>query len=544
MSISSRLLGWLFKLPPAETHDIRIERDVQVSMPDGIVLLADRYYPPKGNPPTILIRSPYGRRNIFGLMFGRPFAERGFQVFIQSCRGTFGSGGTLDPFHQERADGLATLEWLKKQDWFNGEIATLGGSYLGFVEWAIAKEAGSVLKAMATWVTSAEFRTVTYPGESLWFESSFGWTNQIKTQEGSPLGVLMGMLSGDKKLRPAYWHLPLIEVDEMVLGRPVQFWREWLEHNEPGDEYWTRSDFSGTVSQVTAPNHIGGGWYDLFLPQTIRDYLALVRAGRKPYLTIGPWTHTNLRHTGVLVKEALAWFRAHLLGDRSGLREMPVRIFVMGANEWRDLPEWPPAHTRPQRWHLHPSRILSPETPPESEPDRYRYDPADPTPGLGGATMSANAGPKDQRVLEARPDVLVYTSAVLDRDLEVIGPVQAELFVQSSLEHTDFFARLCDVDSSGKSINISDALLRLVPGRPPCEPDGTLRVGIDLWPTAYRFKRGHRIRVQVSSGAHPRWARNPGSGEPLATAQTLRAADQTVFHDPAHPSAIILPVQT
>jgi putative CocE/NonD family hydrolase len=158
--------------------------------------------------------------------------------------------------------------------------------------------------------------------------------------------------------------------------------------------------------------------------------------------------------------------------------------------------------------------------------------------------MSANSGPKDQRALEARPDVLVYTSAVLDRDLEVIGPVQAELFMQSSLEHTDFFARLCDVDASGKSINISDALVRLVPGRPPREPDRTLCVRIDLWPTAHRFKRGHRIRVQVSSGAHPRWARNPGSGEPLATAKTLYVADQTVFHDPAHPSAIILPVQT
>jgi putative CocE/NonD family hydrolase len=163
---------------------------------------------------------------------------------------------------------------------------------------------------------------------------------------------------------------------------------------------------------------------------------------------------------------------------------------------------------------------------------------------VGGAAMSANAGPKDQRALEARPDILVYTSAVLDHDLEVIGPVRAELFVKSSLEHTDFFARVCDVDPSGRSINISDALVRLVPGRPGRESDGTLRASVDLWPTAYRFKRGHRIRAQVSSGAHPRWARNPGSGEPLATAKTLCAADQAVFHDPAHPSAVILPVQT
>jgi putative CocE/NonD family hydrolase len=543
MSISSRLIGRLFGLPSAETHDIVMERDVGVTMPDGVVLLADHYYPRKGRPPTILIRSPYGRRNIFGLMFGRPFAERGFQVFIQSCRGTFGSGGTLEPFHQERGDGLATVGWMKAQDWFNGELVTFGASYLGFTQWAIASEVGPILKAMSTWVTSAEFRSVTYPGESLWFESSLGWTSQVTTQEGSALGVLRGLLAGDRRLRPAFHHLPLIEVDEMVLGRPVGFWRDWLEHNEPGDEWWTPCDFSGTVSQVTVPDHMGGGWYDLFLRQTIRDYLALVRAGRQPYLTIGPWAHTDLQYMGVSLKEALAWFRAHLLGDRSGLRVMPVRVFVMGANEWRDLPEWPPANSRSQRWHLHPAGVLGPETPPESEPDRYRYDPADPTPGVGGAAMS-NAGPRDQRALESRPDVLVYTSAVLDRDLEVIGPVQGDLFVRSSLEYTDFFARLCDVDPSGKSINICDALVRLGPGRPLRQSDGTLRVAIDLWPTAYRFKRGHRIRLQVSSGAHPRWARNPGSGEPLARATTLHAADQTVLHDPAHPSAIVLPVCT
>lgn len=543
MSISSRLIAWIFKLPPAETLDVVVEKDVKTPMPDGVVLLADHYYPRGGaKRPTTLIRSPYGRRNIWGLLFGRPFAERGFQVFIQSCRGTFGSGGTLDPFRQERSDGLATVEWMKKQDWFSGELVTFGPSYLGLVQWAIAKEAGAVLKAMSTWVTSAEFRSVTYPGESLWLESSFGWANQVMTQEGSPLALIGGMLAGNKKLEPAFAHLPLIDLDQMALGKPIKFWREWLEHNEPGDEWWTRTDFSGTVSEVTAPNYMGGGWYDIFLPLTIRDYLALVRAGHKPYLTIGPWTHTDLRYMGLSLKEAIVWFRAHLLGDRSGLRELPVRIFVMGANEWRDLPEWPPANSKPQRWYLHPGRVLSPETPPESEPDRYRYDPANPTPGVGGAALSTNSGPKDQRVLEARPDVLVYTSAVLDRDREAIGPVQAELFVQSTLEHTDFFARLCDVDPAGKSINIADALVRLVPGRFPRQPDGTLRVCIDLWPTAYRFKRGHRVRLQVSSGAHPRWARNPGSGEPLATATSLIAADQTVYHDPAHPSAIILSI--
>src|SRR5512143_2900003 len=167
MSISSRLIARIFKLPPAETLDVVVEKDVETPMPDGVVLLADHYYPRGGaKRPTTLIRSPYGRRNIWGLLFVRPFAERGFQVFIQSCRGTFGSGGALDPFRQERSDGLATVEWMKKQDWFSGELVTFGPSYLGLVQWAIANEAGPVLKAMSTWVTSAEFRSVTYPGES------------------------------------------------------------------------------------------------------------------------------------------------------------------------------------------------------------------------------------------------------------------------------------------------------------------------------------------------------------------------------------------
>jgi putative CocE/NonD family hydrolase len=284
-----------------------------------------------------------------------------------------------------------------------------------------------------------------------------------------------------------------------------------------------------------------GGWHDIFLPYQLHDYAALRSAGHEPYLTIGPWRHADQEAVATWARDSVAWLRAHLLGDRSLLRPDPVRIFVTGAEEWRDLPAWPP-DTQPQRWHLHPGEALGSEPPAASEPDRYTYHPGDPTPSLGGAVGLQGTARMDNRVLEARSDVLTYTSTPLPDDLELFGEVTADLFVRSSRDHTDFFARLCDVDPAGASINICDALLRLTPGRPASGPDGTIRLRFPLWPAAHRFRRGHRLRLQVSSGAHPRYARNTGSGEPLATATTLLAADQQVHHDPGHPSAVILPV--
>jgi putative CocE/NonD family hydrolase len=265
-------------------------------------------------------------------------------------------------------------------------------------------------------------------------------------------------------------------------------------------------------------------------------------AGREVQLIVGPWTHSAFGMLSAGIRESLAWLRAHMLDDRTHLRPERVRLFVMGANKWRTFEDWPPANVRPRRWHLQAGKGLAPAEPSTSEPDRYRYDPADPTPALGGAILSPPSGKKDQAPLAARADVLCYTGAALDADLEVIGPVAAEIWLRSSLEHTDLFVSLCDVNPKGKAINICDALVRLAPERPPAGADGVRKVVLELLPTAYRFRRGHRVRVQIASGAHPRWARNPGSGEPLATATTLIAADQEIFHDPAHPSAIILPV--
>lgn len=541
--LPSHLLERILDLPPAETRDIVIESDLRVPMADGAVLLADLIRARNTGPrPLILMRSPYGRNNGFIRWLGRPFAERGFHVLIQSCRGTFGSGGKFVPFRTEKDDGRDTLAWISKQPWFNGDVATYGPSYLGFVQWALAKDAGPMLKAMSAQITAANFRTINYPGESFTFDAMLRWAYLVHGQEKRLPGLMLNRLLEKPMLDRGFSHLPLCESDEKVVGYKVPFFQDWLEHNTAGDSWWDVADHTQTPPHVSAPVLFVAGFYDIFLPYQLRDYEAMVAAGKTPYLTIGPWSHSTMGAFGACVRESLAWFKAHLLGDRSLLREAPVRVFVMGANEWRDYPSWPPPNVRSVRYHLHPNGALGPASPPPSLPDRYWYDPAKPTPSVGGALLSQESGPHDNRKLEARADVLTYTTPPLDQHLEVIGPLTAELFVQSSRPHTDFFVRLCDVDPSGRSVNISDGIFRVFPGHPDVRPDGTWAVSVELWPTAHRFKKGHSLRLQVSSGAHPRFVRNPGTGEPLATAKKLIAANQTVHHDPEHPSAIVLSI--
>ncbi len=538
MTAASRFFGRALELPPAETTRVAVQRDLAVPMPDGVVLLADRYAPPGPRRPLVLVRSPYGRRGPFGLAYGRLLAERGFQVLVQSCRGTFGSGGSLDPFN-ERADGLATVAWLKDQPWYPGAFATAGPSYLGIVQWAIAAQAGQDLKAIAAQITTSDVAGAIYQGGAFSLETMLGWVDQVAHQE-RPLGLLR-QGQARRRLGPLLDRLPLGDLDRLATGHRVSYWQDWLAHDKPADPYWAGRGSSDGVPEVTAPVSFVGGWRDVFLPGMLADYAALVKAGHDPYLLIGPWRHTDQQVIGASVRDTLAWLRAYLLDDRSQLRPAPVRIFVGGCGEWRDLPGWPPP-ARQQRWHLHPAHRLDPAPPGPGEPDGYTYDPADPTPSVGGPADHQGDAQPDNRQLESRPDVLTYTSRPIEADVEIIGQVTAELFVRSSRQHTDFFARLCDVDPTGRSTNICDALARLTPASPPAGADGVIRAEIALWPTAHRFLAGHRLRLQVSSGAHPRYARNTGTGEPLATATTLAAARQEVYHDPARPSAVILPV--
>jgi putative CocE/NonD family hydrolase len=222
------------------------------------------------------------------------------------------------------------------------------------------------------------------------------------------------------------------------------------------------------------------------------------------------------------------------------VRSHAVRVQMMGINEWREFEAWPPA-TQTARYYLHQQHLSTEEPAANSTPDRYRYDPGDPTPTIGGAVINNQPGQQDNRLIERRDDVLCYTTLPLERALEIIGIVRLELYVRSSLEHADFFARLCDVTPAGESLNVCEGLLRIASGSGEVQADGSLRITVELWPTAYHFAPGHCLRLQVSNGAHPRWDRQLGTGESFVTATRMLCADQTIYHDRAHPSALILP---
>ncbi|KDN18079.1 CocE/NonD family hydrolase [Amycolatopsis rifamycinica] len=533
----SRLVERLLKLPAPATRRLAVQRDLRVPMPDGAELLADRWAPRANGDglPVALVRTPYGRRGAFGAILARPLAERGFQVLIQSTRGGFGSGGVFDPLRQEREDGLATLDWVVDQPWSGDAIVLVGPSYLGYVQWAAADRLPPQVKAMLPQVTESGLTLEFLREDGLSLETPFGWGVQVAVQERR--FALLRQRGQAKKVVRALNTLPLAQADVVAIGHRSDYIQDVLAH--PGHHpRWAEADHRHRVADVTVPVSSVAGWYDIFLPGQLRDFRTLQDARRRPRLTVGPWTHAGdlFASTGETLRETLGFGLAHARGEEPPERA-PVRLFVMGEEAWRDFASWPPEGYAPQRWHLRAGGVLAPDAPGESAPDRYRYDPADPTPAAGGVRMAPDAGRVDNAALEARADVLTYTTAELAEDVEVIGDVSAEIWFRSSLRFADVFVRLCDVGPDGRSVNVCDGLTSL---RDAVE---LAAVTVRLWPTAHRFRRGHRIRVQVSSGAFPRYARNPGTGEPHATAVTLRAADQEVHHDPAHASAIVLPVR-
>ncbi|WP_344131329.1 CocE/NonD family hydrolase [Luedemannella flava] len=532
-------------------YGFTVRRKLRVPMDDGVDLIADLYVPTGAvDPPlpTIVVRSPYGRDA--GLTHAPELAREGFTVLVQSCRGTCGSGGTFVPQLDEQRDGMATHRWVRRQPWFTGTVATFGESYLGYTQWAVAgrmrrEDPDNAPDALCLNVTMPDFGAFTWDNGAFSLGNALGWSRMMDLK--GLRGVLVRArlaLRPDRKLAAAFDTLPLSRGDAVVAGRPISWYQDWLAHEKLTDEYWTRQSHAASVPDVTAPVYMATGWYDIFLPWQLRTYAQLVAAGRPPRLTIGPWGHASAQNPFVV--ESVAFLKEHFAGV-PGTREAPVRAFLTGAGQWHDLPAWPPPGTATRPWHLHESGLLDPALPGGGS-TRYTYDPDQPTPAVGGPGLGADAGPVDNSAHERRPDVTVFRSAPLERAVVIAGEPVARIRFRSTAASADVFVRVCDVHPDGRSMTVCDGIRRIGSvGTSATDPrpddDGFVEVEVPLWPSFHEFAAGHRIGVQVSSGAHPRYARNPGTGQPAATAAVTVRAEQEISHGTGHPSRIDLPIR-
>ncbi|MGV0851426.1 CocE/NonD family hydrolase [Mycolicibacterium phlei] len=529
---AGRAASRLLRLPPY-TCDYTVRR-VQVPMRDGVELRADHYAPTTSDPAgTLLVRCPYGRKFPFAAVFGAVYAARGYHVLLQSVRGTFGSGGEFAPMVNEIADGLDTVAWLREQDWFTGSFATMGLSYLGFTQWALLTDPPPEMKAAVITVGPHDVSGPRWGTGTFALSDFLGWSHLVANQEDpNRVRALVRQIRSRRMLAKAVGQVPAGAAGRALLGDRAPWWESWLEHPEADDPFWTALNLRRALDTTDIPVLLIGGWQDLFLEQTVAQYRRLRERGVDVGLTVGPWTHMHLmtKAAPTVVRETLDWLGTHL-GGRPGGRRQPVRVFV-NRRGWLELPEWPPAMPEVVRY-LQPGGRLGDAVPPENAaPTSFTYNPADPTPTVGGRLLSPEAGYHRDDRLAQRPDVLSFTGDRLPTDLYVVGAPMLELAHSCDNPHNDLFVRISEVDAKGRSRNVSDGYLGAAPD------SGTVRIELD--PVAHRFRAGSRLRVLVAGGSHPRFARNLGSGEPLGTGRTLVPATHTV-HLGDGASRLILP---
>ncbi len=534
-AVRRRAFAAIFGLPPRTTRNIVGEQNFVIPMPDGVKLIADRWAPAAlgAQTPTVLVRTPYARNTTWSHV-SRAFAERGYQVVIVNSRGTFGSGGEFYAMHHEHDDGLAVIEWIRAQPWYRGRLILAGGSYLGYTQWAVAADASDDIIAMHPHVTSARLAQSFLSTGAIELDTAARWTQLTATQELPGVQTRMALGIHERRLQAAMKTLPLRQVDERTLGQPSRFFQDTIIRS-PDDPAWAPWDRRVDLPRIKAPASFLASWYDPFLMDELADYAALRDVGTPVRLTIGPWTHVSMGGATASLRDTLEWSGIQSSGGSAD--RAPVRAWVMGAREWQDFDRWPPREAELRRWFLGADGSLGDAPPASSAPSTYTYDPANPTPSVGGRLLLAGAGRKNNRDLERRDDVLTFTSAPLADPLRIVGELEAEIWMSSTRPTWDLFVRLCDVDARGRSFNVSDGLLRIPVG----DYAGPQRVRLRLSPTAQLFARGHRIRIQVSSGAHPRYARNLGSGESAESGTAMYVAEQTIFHDAEHPSFVSLP---
>ena len=551
---------------------IRARYDVKVPMRDGVALSADIYFPdgPGGPYPAILSRTPYdniAERVVVDAIF---FAQHGYVFVAQDVRGRHDSDGVFVPWVHEFEDGHDTIEWIGAQEWCDGNVGMSGGSYVGSVQWQAAVMGSPYLKAIAPKVIGNNLHeSPHYQGGAF----QLGWAATWVLRTAARSTQTIDLYNWDQMFRT----LPIADIPEAA-GKDIPYYQDWIDHPDY-DEYWRRLAIDERYGDVAVPVLQVGGWYDFFTAGTFNNFVGVREGGgseaarSNQKAVVGPWVHPVALTThagGVdfgndsvvdLRATELRWFDRWLKGEANGIDdEPPLRIFVMGANEWRDENEWPLARTAYTPFYLHSGGAarslagdggLSTSPPGEEPPDRFAYNPDNPAPTVGGCTCCNSEvvswGAYDQRPVEYRGDVLVFTSEPLAEDLEVTGPVSVTLYASTDGPDTDFTAKLVDVHPDGYAVNLCDGIVRGRYRRSTArqellEPGTIYEFTIDLWPTSNVFLAGHRIRVDISSSNFPRFDRNLNTGDVPGRGTEMRTANQTVYHDAGRPSHILLPV--
>ena len=582
-------------------NGVRVEYDVPATMRDGTVLRANVYRPDgaadgadtDATYPVLLTRLPYGKDLPLGSSALDPAqaARRGYIVVVQDVRGTFTSGGDWFPLAHEGNDGVDTVAWASSLPGSNGQVAMYGASYFGYTQWAAATNGATALRALAPFITWANGDEGALRNGVLELGLQASWLmqqglDQMGRRYRGDLPALGRAMYGltqafDGLPEGGYMPLPLEHFAPLAalgLDEPMNATIRARDQGETPPVSQAAPDYA----RIPLPALHVGGWYDVFLKGTIANFQGMQAAGHSgQHLVIGPWTHGRFdpvigdvnfgfASSGFLLDLRIDLMTMQLQFFDHWLKQAPngfeqqqpaVKYFVMGANVWKSSDVWPPANATERRWYLHSQGAantsngdgaLSPDAPTADEPaDQYTYDPAWPVPTLGGATLMHpffRAGPRDQRPIEARSDMLVYTSAPLEQPLEVTGPVSVTLYVASDAPDTDFVARLVDVRPDGTAIPLTDGIARMSYREgvgtpvPPLEPGRAYPVTIDLWATSNVFLPGHRVRLDVTSSSFPRWERNLNTGQSSAQTTEARAAQQTVLHDAGHASYVSLGV--
>ncbi|HEV2195687.1 MAG TPA: CocE/NonD family hydrolase [Candidatus Acidoferrum sp.] len=555
-------------------YEVTVERGVAAKMRDGATLRADIYRPKAdGKFPVLLVRTPYDKTG--EMNFGLRAAARGYVVIAQDVRGRFTSEGEWYPFKNESLDGYDTVEWAAALPYSNGKVGMFGGSYVGATQYLAAIAKPPHLAGICPTVTASNYHDGwTYQGGAFeqWFNES--WTS------GLALDTLRRRL--DKGMNPLEGSKVLPLISYPVLEAPsaagiATYFTDWLAHPNY-DNYWKQISIEDHYADIQVPIYGIGAWYDIFLGGTLRNYIRLkkeagteaARKGQRLEVTVGGHAGGGRKIGAVDFGEKLEadgdakmldWYDWLLKGEANGFdKQKPVRIFVMGKNEWRNEDDWPLARAKNTKYYLHSpgganglsgNGSLSTNAPTEEKADQFVYDPADAVPTIGGPLccqrLPTGVGPEDQRPAEQRPDVLVYMTAAFAKDTEVTGPVSLDLYISSSAVDTDFTGKLVDVWPDGFAQNLTEGILRLryrnSQEKPElANPGETYHIAVDLWATSNVFLAGHKLRLEVSSSNFPRFDRNLNTGEEQARATRMIKATNVIYHDKAHPSALIVPI--